>query len=198
MSTLVITCGALAGELRDIVAINQLEFVTIECLPANLHNKPEDIPAAVAARIERARGRFDRIFVGYADCGTGGELDRLLAIDGIERLPGAHCYEFFATTPVFGAIHEADPRTFYLTDYLVRHFDRLVITGLGIDRYPELRQDYFGNYRRIMHLAQTDDSALEHAGRDAALRLDLDYERRLVGYGDLESSILGLQTMQRA
>lgn len=195
--TLVIACGALAKELADIVTINRLDSVVIECLPARLHNTPRQITGAVAARIERARDTYDRIFIGYADCGTGGALDRLLAREGIERLPGAHCYEFFATTDVFGAIHEADPRTFYLTDYLVRYFDRLVITGLGIDRHPELLHDYFSNYRRIVHLAQHDDPGLERAGRAAASRLGLSYERRVVGYGDLEESLVRLRAPQR-
>ncbi|MFQ5529325.1 MAG: DUF1638 domain-containing protein [Gemmatimonadota bacterium] len=196
--TLVIACGALAKELADIVTINRLDSVAIECLPAHLHNTPQQITGAVAARIERARDAYDRIFIGYADCGTGGALDRLLAREGIERLPGAHCYEFFATTDVFGVIHEADPRTFYLTDYLVRYFDRLVVTGLGIDRHPDLLHDYFGNYRRIVHLAQHDDPGLERAGRAAASRLGLSYERRVVGYGDLEESLVRLRAPQRA
>jgi hypothetical protein len=192
--TLVIACGALARELRDIVAVNQLDFVTIEYLPAKLHNTPKDITAAVAAGIDRARGRYERVFVAYADCGTGGELDRLLAKEGIERLPGAHCNAFYATIPVFDAIHAAEPGTFYLTDYLVRCFDHLVIRGLGLDSDPELRDAYFSNYRRVMHLAQLDDPLLEQAGRDAARRLDLDYERTLVGYGDLETAIVGLRS----
>ena len=192
MSTLVIACGALARELTDIVSLNGLDSVTIECLPARLHNRPARIPDAVAERIARARGRFDQIFVGYADCGTGGGLDRMLEAEGIERLPGAHCYEFMATTPVFESIHDADPRTFYLTDYLVRHFDRIVIGGLGLDRHPQLHDDYFGHYRRVMHLCQHDDPALEASGRTAAARLGLAYERRVVGYGALETSLVAL------
>jgi len=191
-TTLVIACGALARELLDIVALNRLDTVTIECLPARLHNTPQHITDAVADRIERARGDYDTIFVGYADCGTGGRLDALLADEGIERLPGAHCYEFFATSPVFDDLHDDEPGTLYLTDYLTRHFDRIVIRGLGLDSHPELHDDYFGNYRRVVHLAQHDDPALEEAGRAAADRLGLAYERRVVGYGDLATSILAL------
>jgi len=194
MTTLVIACGALARELLDIVAVNQLDDITVECLPARLHNTPKDITAAVSGRIERARGEYERIFVGYADCGTGGELDRLVAEEGIERLPGAHCYEFFATTPVFEAIQEVEMGTLYLTDYLVRHFDRIVINGLGLDRHPGLYDSYFANYRRVVHLAQFDDPRLERAGRDAARRLKLAYERKLVGYGALETSIVHLRS----
>ena len=192
MATLVIACGALARELIDIVTLNRLDSVTVECLPARLHNRPAEIPGAVSDRIARARGRFDRIFVGYADCGTGGRLDSVLEAEGVERLPGAHCYEFLATTPVFESIHDADPRTFYLTDYLVRHFDRIVVGGLGLHRHPQLRDDYFGNYRRVMHLAQHDDTSLEASGRQAAERLGLAYERRVVGYGALETSLVAL------
>lgn len=194
MATLVIACGALAKELLDIVEINQLDEITVECLPAKLHNTPKDITGAVSRRIDRARGRYDKILVGYADCGTGGELDRLLAAEGIDRLPGAHCYEFYATTRVFEAIQEAELGTLYLTDYLVRHFDRIVITGLGLDRYPELHDSYFANYTRVVHLAQFDDPDLERAGRQAAQRLRLAYERMLVGYGDLETSIVHLRS----
>lgn len=190
MASLVIACGALARELLDIVSVNALDDVVVECLPVGLHNRPKEIPGAVAERIDRARGDFDRILVGYADCGTGGLLDRVIDAErargtAIERLPGAHCYEFYATTPVFEAIHEHDPRNFYLTDYLVRHFDRVVMVGLGIDRHPQLLADYFGNYRTVIHLAQSDDAVLETEGRAAAEKLGLAYERRLVGYGDL-------------
>ncbi len=190
MASLVIACGALARELLDIVSVNALDDVVVECLPVGLHNRPKEIPAAVADRIDRARGDFDQILVGYADCGTGGLLDRLIDAErergtNIERLPGAHCYEFYATTPVFEAIHEHDPRNFYLTDYLVKHFDRVVMVGLGIDRHPQLLADYFGNYRTVIHLAQSDDARLETEGRAAAQKLGLAYERRLVGYGDL-------------
>ena len=193
-STLVIACGALARELKDIVSVNRLDSVTVECLPAKLHNRPQDIPGAVAERIDRAGDRYDRVFVGYADCGTGGRLDRVLAGRNIERLPGAHCYEFYATGPLFVGIHAADPRTFYLTDYLVRYFDRIVVRGLGLDRHPQLLDSYFGNYRRVMHLAQMDDPELETAGRRAAERLGLEYERSVVGYGDLQTSLVTLRS----
>lgn len=192
MTALVIACGALARELLDIVTVNQLDSIDVECLPARLHNHPERIPAAVESRIRRSRGLYDRIFVGFADCGTGGALDRMLARHGVERLPGAHCYEVFATAPVFDALHQAEPGTFYLTDYLARHFDRLVVSGLGLDTHPELEPLYFGHYRRLVHLAQVDDPGLGAAGRSAAHRLGLEHERRLVGYGDLAPAIAAL------
>src|SRR6185369_9911534 len=158
---LVIGCGALARELVDLTRRAGLPAMDLTCLPASLHNRPEQIPGAVAARIRRARrDGYDRIFVAYADCGTGGMLDRVLEQEGVARLEGAHCYEVYAGRAAFAALHDRDPGTFYLTDYLVRNFDRLVIRGLGLDRHPELLPVYFGNYRRLVYLAQSDDPEL--------------------------------------
>ena len=187
--TLAIACGALAREIVALKRLNGWDALDIECLPPELHNRPEKIPGAVKAAIAGARARYEHIFVAYADCGTGGQLDALLAQEGIERLPGAHCYEFFATAHVFAALHDAEPGTFYLTDFLVRHFERLVIQGLGLDRHPQLAIEYFRNYRRVVYLAQLDDAALSAAAEAAAARLNLSYERRLTGYGDLARSI---------
>jgi hypothetical protein len=193
--TLVIACGALAGELKEVIARNRLETLSVECLPASLHNHPDRIPGAVAERIAGARERYEQIFVAYADCGTGGLLDRLLEEEGIERLPGAHCYEFFATSPVFARIQDAEPGTFYLTDFLARHFERLVMRGLGLAEHPELYPTYFGNYRRLVHLAQKDDAEMEAAGRHAAALLGLAHERVVVGYGDLQTSLIRLESV---
>jgi len=187
--TLAIACGALAREIIALKRLNGWDTLDVECLPPELHNRPEKIPGAVKAAIDGARTRYQRIFVAYADCGTGGQLDPVLAAEGVERLPGAHCYEFFATAGAFAELHEAEPGTFYLTDFLVRHFERLVIEGLGLDRHPELAQDYFRNYRRLVYLAQLDDAALSTAAQAAAARLGLSYERRLTGYGELAPSL---------
>jgi hypothetical protein len=187
--TLAIACGALAREIVALKRLNGWEALDIECLPPELHNRPERIPAAVEAAIRGARDRYERIFVAYADCGTGGELDAVLAREGVERLPGAHCYEFFATSTVFAALHEAELGTFYLTDFLVRHFDRLVIEGLGLERYPQLVAEYFRNYKKLVYLAQLDDPELATRAEAAAARLGLAYERRLTGYGDLETTL---------
>jgi hypothetical protein len=191
--TLVIGCGALGRELAALTRGAGLAGVRVTCLPATLHNRPERIPDAVRERIRRARAiGWSTVFVAYADCGTGGALDRLLAAEGVERLEGAHCYEVYAGRAAFAALADAEPGTFYLTDFLARNFDRLVIRGLGLDRHPELHGDYFGNYRRLVYLAQTDDEALDRAAHRAARRLGLDYERRLVGYGELGRVIAGL------
>jgi len=187
---LVIGCGALARELVAVIDQAGLANVDLTCLPATLHNRPGGIPAAVRARIRAARPRYERIFIAYADCGTGGLLDVVLADEGVERLPGAHCYEFYSGSDAFAAMSEEDPATFYLTDFLARNFDRLVIQGLGLDRHPELLGTYFGNYHRLIYLAQTDDPGLVTAARRAARRLGLAFELRRTGYGDLATSVI--------
>lgn len=196
-SALVIGCGALARELLALVERSGLDNIRVECLPAILHNRPEKIPGAVRARLRQAVGRYDTIFVAYGDCGTGGELDQVLSEYGVERLPGAHCYQFFAGLDLFDAMHEAEPGTLYLTDYLARHFDRLIWRGLGLDRWPELAKDYFGNYRRVVYLAQTDDPERTEEARQAAARLGLEFERHLVGYGEVESALISFSSRRR-
>ena len=183
---LVIGCGALARELVALTRRAGLPEVDLTCLPATLHNRPERIPAAVRARIRRARaaGR-DQLFVAYADCGTGGLLDRVLEEEGVARLEGAHCYEVYAGHAAFAALAEEELGTFYLTDFLARNFDRLVVRGLGLDRHPELLATYFGNYTRVVYLAQTDDPALTAAARRGAHRLGLRFERRFTGIAGL-------------
>jgi hypothetical protein len=188
----VIACGAIARELVEVLRVNGLDNVSVECLPPELHNRPERIPELVRARIRGARTDHDRILVGYADCGTGGLLDVVCAEEGVTRLPGAHCYELFAGGEVFAALHEREPGTFYLTDYLVRNFDRLVIEGLGIAAHPELQALYFGNYRRLVHLAQAHDDALTTLGRRAAVRLGLEHERRFTGTGALDAALVSV------
>ncbi len=183
---LVIGCGALARELVALTRRAGFPEVDLTCLPATLHNRPEQIPDAVRRRIRRAKaaGR-DRIFVAYADCGTGGLLDLVLEEEGVARLEGAHCYEVYAGRAAFASLSEREPGTFYLTDFLARNFDRLVIRGLGLDRHPELLATYFGNYTRVLYLAQTDDAALTAIARRGARRLGLRFERRFTGYGEL-------------
>ena len=190
---LVIGCGALVRELREVAALNG-RHLEVECLPAIMHNRPEQIPDAVRRRIRAARdrGAYRTILVGYMDCGTGGLLDRVCSEEGVERLPGAHCYELYAGADAFAGLQEAEPGTFYLTDYLVRHFDRLVMDGLGISQHPELLEAYFGNYTRVVHLAQADDDRLARAAEQAAARLGLRCERILTGIVGLEGRIVEL------
>lgn len=196
-SVLVIGCGALAKELLTVVARNQMQGVKVECLPAILHNRPEKIPGAVRARLEAAEG-YDEIFVAYGDCGTGGMLDKVLDEFGVERLPGDHCYAFFAGLDRFDEFHDQDPGTFYLTDYLARHFERLIWQGLALDRHPELLEDYFGNYSRVIYLAQTDDPGLTDKAIAAADRLGLSFERHLVGYGLMEPELVSVQVRSKS
>ncbi len=182
---LVITCAAIAREVNEIKKLGQWSQMDLQAITADLHSRPEKIPAAVAARIDAARDQYDHIFVAYGDCGTSGELDRVLAERNVKRLPGAHCYDFLAGNATFAALHEEEPGTFYLTDFLARHFDRLVIEILGIDRHPELLPMYFGNYKRLVYLAQTDDEELTQLARQAADRLGLRFERIQTGMGEM-------------
>lgn len=186
---LIIACGALAHEVTALRRANAWDDLDVRCLPADLHNRPEKIPDAVRLLIRSSRDRYRSIFVAYGDCGTGGLLDKVLSEEGVERIPGAHCYEFFATGPVFAALAEAEPGTFYLTDFLLRHFDRLVIRGLGLDRHPELFSTYFGNYRKLVYLAQAPDAHSQAEAREIALRMGLQFEYRQTGYGTLGATL---------
>ena len=187
--TLLIACGALAREIMALVEANGWRHLVLECLPAGLHNRPEKIPDAVRAKIAESRAHYERILVAYADCGTGGLLDRVLAEEGVERIGGPHCYSFYASAGIFEAMHEHEPGSFYLTDYLARHFDTLIVKGLGLDRHPQLLTEYFGNYRRLVYLAQTKDEGLQETAKQAAEKLGLAYEYRYTGYGELADFI---------
>ncbi|HEY7964662.1 MAG TPA: DUF1638 domain-containing protein [Steroidobacteraceae bacterium] len=190
--TLVIACGALAREIAALKRANRWDLIEVRCLPAELHNRPERIAPAVQEEIRAQRGRYARVFVAYADCGTGGALDALLAAEGIERLPGAHCYEFFATSPVFAQLHDAEPGTFYLTDFLLRNFERLVIRPLGLDRHPELKDEYFRNYRRLVYLTQVERAEAVEQARTIAARFGFAFEHRVTGYGELGTRLAAL------
>ena len=189
--TLVLACGALARELSAVIKANRLNMV-LECLPSDLHNRPDTIVAAVESRLDRAGDQYADVLIGYADCGTGGHLDEMCLRRGVTRLPGAHCYEVFAGGEVFAQLHEEEPGTFYLTDYLAKHFDRLVIKTLGIDRHPELQSIYFANYRRMVLLSQSDDQSVVISAQNAADRLGLSFEHRPCGYTNLETSLINI------
>jgi hypothetical protein len=194
--TLVIACGALAREIAALRRANGWDALEVRCLPAELHNRPERIAPAVRAAIAANRGQYAQMFVAYGDCGTGGELDRVLREEGIERLPGAHCYEFFATAHVYAQLGDREPGTFYLTDFLLRHFDRLVVRPLGLDRHPELAQEYFRNYRRLVYLSQAPrPGAIEQAQRIAE-RFGFQFEHRFTGYGQLGTRLAAVVASQ--
>ena len=186
---LIIACGALAHEITALRRANGWDLLDVRCLPPELHNRPEKIPGAVRDVIRASRDRYRSIFVAYGDCGTGGLLDAVLREEGIERIPGAHCYEFFATSPTFAALAEAELGTFYLTDFLLRHFERLVIRGLGLDRHPELFSVYFGNYRRLVYLAQAPGAKSEEQARAIAARMGLEFAIRQTGFGTLGTTL---------
>ena len=185
-STLVIACGALARELVAVIAAHRLDGISVTCLPAILHNRPEQIPAAVRAKIRAGRRRHDTILCLYGDCGTGGLLDKVLAEQGVERIEGPHCYAFFRGTAAFLAEAEREFDAFYLTDYLARHFERLVWQTFHLDR-PGMREMMFGNYSKLVYLAQTQDPQLVVLAQSAADKLGLVYEYRWTGYGDLSA-----------
>ena len=167
-NTLVIACGALAKEIVALRLANGWSHMDVTCLPAELHNRPEKIPAAVREKIQRFKSRYVNLFVAYADCGTGGLLDVVLAEEGVERIAGAHCYEFYAGAKVFEQLAEQEIGTFYLTDFLLRHFERLIIHGLGIDKHPQLLPVYFGNYKKLVYLAQAESAQGRALGQGAA------------------------------
>ena len=191
---LLVACGALAHEIIGILRLNPWNCFEETCLPAHWHKTPKKIPEAVRAKIHEHRSSYDRVFVCYGDCGTGGGLDQVLAEEGVERIAGPHCYSFFATGPTFDALAEEEPGSFYVSDFLVRHFDRLIITGCGLDRYPDMRDLLFSRYRRLVYLAQTEDAKLTELASKAATRLGLPLEKRRTGYGDLAASIAAAAT----
>jgi len=188
-AVLVIACGALAREIVALRRANGWTELDVTCLPATLHNRPERIVDAVREKIRANRERYASIFVAYGDCGTGGALDAMLAEEGVGRIPGAHCYDFFAGAAAFAALADEEPGTFYVTDFLLEHFDRLVIRGLGLDRHPELTSAYFGRYRKLIYLAQVPSAERIARARAAAGRLRLAFEFRHTGYGGLERSL---------
>lgn len=189
---LLIACGALAREILDLKAMNGWDHMDLTCLPAKLHLYPEKITAAVQDAVTRHRGAYDTIFVVYADCGTGGQLQAACTALGVEMVPGPHCYSFYEGNERFGQLSESEFTAFYLTDFLVRQFEAFILKPMGLDRHPELRDMYFANYEKLVYQAQTDDPALTLKAQQAAATLGLSFERRFTGYGDLETTLAHL------
>ena len=186
---LLLACGALAREIVDLIEANRWTAFDIQCLPAKWHNTPQFIVPALREKIRNNRASYKSIFVLYGDCGTGGQLDAMLIEEGVTRIEGPHCYAFYSGNQIFKTNEEKDMTAFFLTDYLARHFDRLIWEGLGLDKHPELLSDYFGNYTKLIYLAQTDDLALRSEAEKAAVKLGLQYEHRFTGYGELENDL---------
>jgi Protein of unknown function (DUF1638) len=186
---LLLACGALAREIVDLIERNKWQAFDIQCLPAKWHNTPQFIVPALREKIRANRDAYKRIFVLYGDCGTGGQLDAMLAEEGAERIQGPHCYAFYSGNDKFTAREDEDMRSFFLTDYLARHFDKLMWQGLGLDKHPELLADYFQHYEKLIYLAQTHDEELQRKAEAAAVKLGLQYEYRFTGYGELEGDM---------
>lgn len=186
---LIIACGALAREIDGLRRRYGWRHLHMRCLDPTLHNRPQEIPGRVREVLRESRPDYDRIFVAYADCGTGGRLDDVLEEQGVERLPGPHCYQALAGSRRFSLLSNSVPGTFYVTDFLARHFDRLVIEPLGLNEHPELRDAYFGNYTRLVYLSQVLDDRLMKAAKQAAERLRLAFEHVHCGLGELESAL---------
>ena len=186
---LLIACGALAREILAVNKANGWDHMDLTCLPANLHIYPERITQAVQAAVEKHRPNYEQLFVVYADCGTGGQLQAACDRMGVEMVKGPHCYSFFEGNEAFAA-HDDEITAFYLTDFLARQFDAFVWKPLGLDRHPDLRDMYFGNYTKLVFQAQTEDPDLTKQARACADRLGLAFERRFTGYGDLETTLV--------
>lgn len=187
---LLLACGALAREILDLKTANGWDHLELACLPASLHLYPDQITAAVCSRVVELRADYDDIFVVYADCGTGGLLQAACDDLGVQMIAGPHCYSFLEGNAAFAQRDEIT--AFYLTDFLVRQFDAFVIKPLGLDRHPQLRDMYFGNYEKLVYQAQTDDPALTQKAQAAANFLGLKFERRFTGYGDLRTALAQL------
>jgi len=187
---LVIACGMIAREVLAVKQQLKLDHLELTCLPAEFHFYPDRIAPAMDKAIEKAKAEgYEHIFIGYADCGTGGILDRVCEKHGVERMAGPHCFAFYQGLEAYAKVADDDMMSFYMTDFLCRQFDAFFMKPLGLDRHPELIQDYFGNYEKLIYLAQTDDPELDKVAENAARLLGLVYERRSTGYGDLTGGL---------
>ena len=187
-----LVCGAIAREVLTVIEANGWTHLEVQALPAILHNHPDQIPARVDAKLAEVAGQYETLLVGYADCGTGGLLDPILEKHGATRLPGPHCYSFFAGASAFDQMAHDELGTFYLTDYLVRQFDTVFWKTMGLDRYPELLPMYFGHYRKVVYLVQIPDPALDTKAKEAAARMGLDYERIETGLAPFAADLSAL------
>ncbi|KAB7615865.1 DUF1638 domain-containing protein [Amylibacter sp. SFDW26] len=186
---LLLACGALAHEILALKRLNKWDHMELQCLPAKYHLYPEKIPQAVEDAVHKYRDEYETIFVVYADCGTGGLLQAKCAELGVEMVEGPHCYSFFEGNEVFAKTSEDEITAFYLTDFLVKQFDAFVTRPMGLDRHPELRDMYFGNYTKVVYQAQINDPVLDAKAQECADMLGLPLERRYTGYGDLEVTL---------
>lgn len=187
-SVLVIACGALAREILALIRLNDWSHMALKCLPAKYHLYPDKITDAVEMAVQKHQPDYDKIFIAYADCGTGGQLQTKCDELGVEMIAGPHCYSFFEGNDAFET-NEDDLGTFYLTDFLVKQFDAFIWKPMGLDRHPDLKEMYFGNYTKLVYQAQIEDAGLQQKAKECATRLGLEYEYRYTGYGDLETAL---------
>lgn len=187
--TLIIACGALSHEVVELIRINRWNHLELTCLPAYWHHQPQRIPAGLRRKIRENRGRYRKIYVMYGDCGTAGAVDAVVREGGAERIQGPHCFSFLMGNEDFRTHTDNEITTFYLTDFFCRYFDRFVWEALGLDRRDDMADFVFGNYRKVLYMAQTDSPELRQKAREIAGRLKLEYEYRFTGYGDMESAM---------
>jgi len=188
-TALIIACGALAREILALIKLNNWTHMALTCLPAKLHLYPEKITDAVEAAVIKHRADYQHIFIAYADCGTGGLLLEKCKELGVQMIEGPHCYSFFEGNDVFAKSSDNEITAFYLTDFLVKQFDAFVWKPMGLDRHPDLRDMYFGNYTKLVYQAQVNDPALDAKAEQVAQQMGLPLERRFTGYGDLEVAL---------
>ena len=191
MSVGIVACGAIATHISSIVDRHNLD-VTLYPLPPLLHNSPKLIAGEVDRLLDEISSLHDQRAVAYADCGTYGALDEVILRHGVKRISGDHCYDIFAGQSEIKAIMTSNPGTYFLTDFLVRSFQRSVIVELGLDKHPDLRDDYFKNYSKIIWLAQNPNDELHALAQNAADHIGLDLEVRNVGEAGLERELLSL------
>jgi hypothetical protein len=192
--TRVIACGMIAREILDVCEMNGFGHVSLTCLPADYHHKPQLIAPAIDEAIVKARSEgYDNIFIGYADCGTGGQLDKICQKHGVERIEGPHCFSFYIGNQSFDETSDDYTTTFFITDFLARHYENFLLKPLGILKHPELLEMYFGNYTTALYLAQTNDTELDRRAQEIAAILGLNYKRKFTGYGDLAPAIANTQ-----
>jgi len=190
-TTALVICGALGREVKEMTVRRRWD-VDIHGLPALLHLYPNRIVSELRDKLHELKPRYEKVVVVYGDCGTAGRLDPVLDELGVSRVPGPHCYEMFAGRELFLEISDERPATYFLTDWLVRNFNRAVVRGLGLDRYPDLKQTYFGNYESLLYRRQVPNPKLAEKAAAIAEYLGLPLEIRDVGLGELEDRLAAL------
>lgn len=190
--SLIIACGALSHEIVELIRINRWSHLELTCLPAYWHHQPDRIPSGLRKKIRENRDSYSHIYVMYGDCGTWGQIDRVVSQEGAERIEGPHCFSFLMGNNEFTEYSTDDITTFYLSDFFCRYFEKFVWEALGLDRRDDMVEFVFGNYKKIVYLAQTDDADLRQKAEDIAQRLKLDFEYRFTGYGDMGKMMSGI------